>query len=116
MKTNTSILKYLTAFILTSLLITTTACKKEPEHYVRFKNEYFEKLNVVKLDEVSFGPIEHGVTTDYKFVYAGTFPITIETKSGLKGQGTVTLKDGAPGRNNWLVIVNSKGQVSSVAE
>lgn len=109
-------MKQIIVTVLTIFSITTTSCKKEPEHYIRFKNEYFEKLNVVKLDEVSFGPIEHGVTTDYKFVYAGTFPITIETKSGLKGQGTVTLKDGAPGRNNWLVIVNSKGQVSSVAE
>lgn len=109
-------MKQILATVLTIFFITTTACKKEPEHYIRFKNEYFERLNVVKLDEVSFGPIEHGVTTDYKFVYAGTFPITIETKSGLKGQGTVTLKEGAPGRNNWLVIVNSKGQVSSVAE
>ncbi len=109
-------MKQIIVTVLTIFFITTTSCKKEPEHYIRFKNEYFEKLNVVKLDEVSFGPIEHGVTTDYKFVYAGTFPITIETKSGLKGQGTVTLKDGAPGRNNWLVIVNSKGQVSSVAE
>lgn len=109
-------MKQIIVTVLTIFFITTTSCKKEPEHYIRFKNEYFERLNVVKLDEVSFGPIEHGVTTDYKFVYAGTFPITIETKSGLKGQGTVTLKDGAPGRNNWLVIVNSKGQVSSVAE
>lgn len=109
-------MKQIIVTVLTIFFITTTSCKKEPEHYIRFKNEYFEKLNVVKLDEVSFGPIEHDVTTDYKFVYAGTFPITIETKSGLKGQGTVTLKDGAPGRNNWLVIVNSKGQVSSVAE
>ncbi len=109
-------MKCLTAFVLTIIFFATTACKKDPEHYVRFKNEYTEKLTVVKLDEVSFGPMEQGVTTDYKFVYPGTFPITIETKSGLKGQGTVTLKDGAPGRNNWLVIVNSKGQVSSIAE
>ncbi len=109
-------MKQIIATVLTIFFITTTACKKEPEHYIRFKNEYFERLNIVKLDEVSFGPIEHGVTTDYKFVYPGTFPITLETKSGLKGQGTVTLKDGAPGRNNWLVVVNSKGQISSVAE
>lgn len=93
-----------------------TSCSKEKEHYVRFKNEYPEKLVVAKLDEVSFGPIEFGVTTDYKYVFPGTFPINIETKRGLKGVGTVTLTGGSPGRNNWLVIVNKKGIVTCIAE
>lgn len=94
----------------------TSSCTKETEHYIRFKNEYPEKLVVAKLDEVSFGPIEYGVTTDYKYVFPGTFPITIETRSGLKGAGTVTLSGNSPGRNNWLVTINKKGEVIGVKE
>lgn len=98
------------------VLIAIAACSKEKEHYVRFRNDYFEKITVAKLDEVSYGPIERGVTTGYKYVFPGTFPITIETKSGLKGQGTVNLTGGSPGRNNWLVTINKDGTISGYTE
>ncbi len=102
--------------ILGTLFYLTTSCTKEKEHYVRFKNEYPDKLVVVKLDEINFGPMEYKATTDYKYVFPGTFPITIETKSGLKGSGTVNLTGGSPGRNNWLITIDTKGQVIGVAE
>ncbi len=98
------------------LISLTISCTKEKEHYVRFKNEYPDKLIVVKLDEISFGPMEYKTKSDYKYVFPGTFPITIETKSGLKASGTVNLTGGLPGRNNWLVTVNNKGQITGVAE
>lgn len=102
--------------IIGTIFFLTTSCSKEKEHYVRFKNKYPQRLVVAKLDEISFGPIEQGVTTDYKYVFPGTFPITIETQSGLKGEGTVNLSGGSPGRNNWLITVDQKGQVTGVAE
>lgn len=113
---NQQLMKHTALAIVGLIVILTAACSKEKEHYVRFRNNYSEKIMVAKLDEVSYGSIERGVTTDYKYVFPGTFPITIETKSGLKGQGTVNLTGGSPGRNNWLVTINKDGSITGYTE
>lgn len=90
--------------------LTFAGCKKDGEHYVRFRNNYKEALVVAKLDGINFGRVEPGSTTDYKYVFPGTFNVTIETESGLKGEGSAKLTGGS-GRQNWVIIVNSKGYV-----
>lgn len=93
----------------TMLLVFACACKKDAEPYVRVKNEYFEPV-VLKLDAINFGKIGKGVTTDYKYVFPGSFPITITTESGLEGAGMVNLTGGG-GRENWTLVITKDGGV-----
>lgn len=94
------------------LLFTLNSCKKEAEHYVRFKNNYKETIVVAKLDAISFGQIPTNTASDYKYVFPGSFTVTIETKSGQKAEGTAKLSGGS-GKYNWTLTLDAKGQITS---
>lgn len=101
------------AFI--TLMIFAGACKKDAEPYVRVKNNFTEALKEVKLDAISFGRVEKGGVTDYKYVFPGNFPVTVTTESGLTASGTANLTGGS-GRENWTLVISKQGQVYGTQE
>lgn len=106
---------YLLSGIVGLIMMVSIGCKKDAEHYVRITNNFTEPMKEVKLDEINFGAIDSGGTTAYKHVVAGTFPVSITTKSGAKATGTAKV-EGGTGEEYWTVHIGQNGVVSTTKD
>lgn len=96
--------------LLFSIIIITNSCKKDAFHSIRFKNEFIEEVNHIKVGDVPFGTVGIGETTSYSAVELGTHKISGSTPSGLILSGTISIEgdDEAP---KWTVVFRINGDV-----
>ena len=85
-------------------------CIKAPSHSMFVKNSYPVAMSDVKINNVSYGQIESGATTDYKPLDEGSFTISGTTVNGqpLTGGGSVSGK----GIHKWTMTITSTGGVA----
>jgi hypothetical protein len=100
-----SLIRYSLFLVLTFLL---SACLKE-NHSVRFKNNFSEQINSVKIGTADIGNVASGATSDYKSIQSGNFTISGTSASGqpLNGTGTITGK----GKHKWTVTLSNSGTI-----
>ena len=98
-----------------SLLLFTNSCKKEDFHSVRFKNNYIEEVNHIKVGDVPFGTVEVGETSSYSAIELGTHKVSGSTPSGSILSGSITI-EGSGETPKWTIIFNNDGSTSYIRD
>ena len=95
--------------IIILLLLVFGSCTKDPNHSVRFENQFSMKLYNVKIGKASYGTVVPKTITDYKPIDEGNFSIsgTTDTIVVLTGSGTVSGK----GTHKWTAKLNDFGSL-----
>jgi uncharacterized protein YceK len=96
--------------IFLTIIVLFAGCALEPNHSIRVKNLYQEKIKTIKIGTATFNNIDYKKTTEYKPIDEGNFSITgsTETYKQIYGSGTVTGK----GTHKWTLIINSSGTLT----
>jgi hypothetical protein len=84
-----------------------SSCLKDPEHSIRVKNEYKERLLNLSVGSVNYGGVNPGATSGYKPVDEGSHTLSGTTTSSqtLTGTASVTGK----GSHKWTMKILSSG-------
>jgi len=101
--------------IILSLLLFTNSCKKDAFHSIRFKNNFIEEVNHIKVGDVPFGTVEVGETSSYSAVELGTHKISGTTPTGYILSGSITI-EGSGETPKWTVIFNNDGSISYIRD
>ena len=101
--------------LLIGLIFLTNSCKKDAFHSIRFKNEFIEEVNHIKVGDVPFGTVGIGETTSYSAVELGTHNVSGTTPSGLILSGTMTI-EGDDETPKWTIIFQINGDVKLIRD
>lgn len=87
-----------------------SACKKDPDHYIRINNQYPETIDNVIVGTAAFGSIQSGTLTVYKHINEGTSTLSGTSTSGAKLSGVVSISGN--GTHRWTLGITSSGAVT----
>jgi hypothetical protein len=86
-----------------------SSCSKK-DYAVRFKNDFNETINNIKVANAFIGTVKYGETSDYFYFNGKSFMVTGMSATGRAVNDTEAVSGN--GKHRWTITLNSDGTIS----